>query len=45
MKFHGPDLLRARGPAFVAASTLIVNLAAPPHVIRGRKQELTLLTD
>ena len=45
-----PDALRFRGPDFLARTIVrllprphvIVNLAAPPDVIRARKQELTL---
>jgi hypothetical protein len=42
MKFHGPDLLARAVLRLLPRPHLIVNLAAPPHVIRGRKQELTL---
>lgn len=42
MKFHGPDLLARAVLRLLPRPNLIVNLAAPPHVIRGRKQELTL---
>jgi hypothetical protein len=45
-----PDALRFQGPEVFARAVLrllprphlIVNLAAPPHVIRERKQELTI---
>ena len=45
-----PNALRFHGPAFLALAIvrllprphLIVNLTAPPQVIRERKQELTL---
>ena len=42
MKFHGPDLLARAVLRLLPRPHLIVNLAAPPRVIRGRKQELTL---
>ena len=42
MKFHGPDLLARAVLRLLPRPHLIVNLAAPPCVIRGRKQELTL---
>jgi thymidylate kinase len=42
MKFHGPDLLARAVLHLLPRPHLIVNLAAPPHVIRRRKQELTL---
>ena len=42
MKFHGPDLLARAVLRLLPRPHLIVNLAAPAHVIRGRKQELTL---
>jgi hypothetical protein len=42
LRFHGPDVL-ARGVLRVLPRPhLIVNLVAPPDVIRERKQELTL---
>ena len=42
MKFHGPDLLARAVLRLLPRPHLIVNLTAPPRVIRGRKQELTL---
>ena len=42
MKFHGPDLLARAVLRLLPRPHLIVNLAAPAQVIRGRKQELTL---
>ena len=42
MKFHGPELLARAVLRLLPRPHLIVNLAAPPYVIRGRKQELTL---
>jgi thymidylate kinase len=42
MKFHGPDLLARAVLRLLPRPHLIVNLAAPAEVIRGRKQELTL---
>ena len=42
MKFHGPDLLLRAVMRLLPRPHLIVNLTAPPHVIRARKQELTL---
>jgi thymidylate kinase len=42
MKFHGPDLLARAVLRLLPRPDLIVNLTAPPHVIWGRKQELTL---
>jgi hypothetical protein len=42
LKFHGPDLLALAVLRLLPSPHLIVNLTAPPHVIRARKQELTL---
>ena len=42
MKFHGPDLLPRAVLRLLPQPHLIVNLTAPPHIIRERKQELTL---
>src|SRR5262245_14550807 len=42
VKFHGPDLLARAVLRLLPRPHLIVNLAAPPYVIRERKQELTL---
>jgi thymidylate kinase len=43
LKFHGPELFARAVMRLLPRPHLIVNLAAPPHVIRERKQELTLL--
>jgi thymidylate kinase len=40
LKFHGPDLLALAVLRLLPSPHLIVNLTAPPHVIRARKQEL-----
>jgi thymidylate kinase len=42
MKFHGPDRLARAVLRLLPRPDLIVNLTAPPNVIRARKQELTL---
>jgi thymidylate kinase len=42
LKFHGPDWLAQAVMHLLPRPHLIVNLTAPPHVIRERKQELTL---
>ena len=42
LKFHGPDWFARAVMRLLPRPHLIVNLAAPPHVIRERKQELTL---
>ena len=42
MKFHGPDRLARAVLHLLPRPHLIVNLSAPPAVIRARKQELTL---
>ena len=42
LRFNGPDILARAVVRMLPRPHLIVNLAAPPHVIRERKQELTL---
>ena len=42
LKFHGPASLARAVVRLLPRPHLIVNLAAPAHVIRGRKQELTV---
>ena len=42
LKFHGPDRLARAVLRLLPRPHLIVNLTAPPYVIRERKQELTL---
>ena len=42
LRFHGPELLARAVIRLLPRPHLIVNLAAPPDVIRARKQELTL---
>jgi thymidylate kinase len=42
LRFHGPDALARAMLRLLPRPHLVVNLAAPPHVIRQRKQELTL---
>lgn len=42
LRFHGPDALARAVLRVLPRPHLIVNLVAPPHVIRERKQELTL---
>ena len=42
MKFHGPNLLARAALRVLPRPHLIVNLTAPPEIIRERKQELTL---
>jgi thymidylate kinase len=42
MKFHGPSLFARAMLRLLPRPHLVVNLAAPPLVIRGRKQELTV---
>jgi thymidylate kinase len=42
MKFHGPELLARAVLRLLPRPHLVVNLAAPPTVVRERKQELTL---
>jgi hypothetical protein len=42
LRFHGPDVLARAVVRLLPRPDLIVNLTAPPHVIRERKQELTL---
>jgi thymidylate kinase len=43
LKFHGPEWLARAVMRLLPRPHLVVNLSAPPHVIRERKQELTLL--
>lgn len=42
LRFHGPRRLAELATRLVPQPDLIVNLAAPPEVIRGRKAELTI---
>ena len=42
LKFHGPEFLARAAMRLLPRPHLTVNLAAPPHVIRERKQELTI---
>jgi thymidylate kinase len=42
LRFHGPEVLARAVLRLLPRPHLIVNLVAPPHVIRERKQELTL---
>ncbi len=42
LKFHGPDWLARTVIRLLPRPDLVVNLAAPPRIIRSRKQELTL---
>ena len=42
LRFQGPDALARAVLRLLPRPHLIVNLAAPPHVIRERKQELTI---
>ena len=42
LKFQGPDALARAILRLLPRPHLIVNLAAPPYVIRERKQELTV---
>jgi hypothetical protein len=42
LKFHGPEWLARAVMRLLPRPDLIVNLTAPPHVIRERKQELTV---
>lgn len=42
LKFYGPDVLARAIVRLLPRPHLIVNLSAPPHLIRERKQELTL---
>jgi len=42
LKFHGPEWLARAVVRLLPRPDLIVNLTAPPRVIRERKQELTL---
>jgi hypothetical protein len=42
LKFHGPDWFARAVMRLLPRPHLVVNLTAPPPVIRERKQELTL---
>ncbi len=42
LKFRGPRLLARAVLRLLPCPHLIVNLSAPPNLIRARKQELTL---
>jgi len=42
LKFYGPNVLARAIVRLLPRPDLIVNLSAPPHLIRERKQELTL---
>ena len=42
LKFQGPEALARAIVRLLPRPHLIVNLAAPPYVIRERKQELTI---
>jgi len=42
LKFHGPAWFARRMLRLLPPPALVVNLAAPPHIVRARKQELTL---
>jgi thymidylate kinase len=42
LKFHGPEALARAVLRLLPRPDLTVNLSAPPHVIRERKQELTV---
>jgi thymidylate kinase len=42
LRFHGPDLLARAVVHLLPRPHLVVNLSAPPHLIRVRKQELTI---
>jgi hypothetical protein len=42
LKFHGPEWFARAVMRLLPRPDLIVNLTAPPDVIRQRKQELTL---
>lgn len=42
LRFHGPKAMAAIATRLVPRPDLIVNLAAPPEVIRERKAELTI---
>jgi thymidylate kinase len=42
LKFHGPEVLARAVIRLLPRPHLVVNLSAPPDVIRQRKQELTL---
>ncbi len=42
LKFHGPEMLARAIVRLMPRPDLVINLAAPPQVIRNRKKELTL---
>jgi thymidylate kinase len=42
LRFHGPDMLARAVMRLLPRPDLIINLAAPPQIIRTRKQELTV---
>jgi len=42
LRFHGPASLARAAMRLLPRPHLVVNLTAPPHVIRSRKQELTV---
>jgi energy-coupling factor transporter ATP-binding protein EcfA2 len=42
LKFHGPASFARQMLRLLPPPALVVNLAAPPHIVRARKQELTL---
>jgi thymidylate kinase len=42
LRFRGPDALARLAMRLLPRPHLVVNLAAPPHVIRARKQELSV---
>jgi thymidylate kinase len=42
LRYQGPEVLARAVLRLLPRPHLIVNLTAPPHVIRERKQELTL---
>ena len=42
LKFHGPEALARAVLRLLPTPHLTVNLTAPPHVIRERKQELSV---
>jgi thymidylate kinase len=42
LRFHGPDFLARAIVRLLPRPHLVVNLSAPPHVVRERKQELTV---
>ena len=42
LKFYGPASFARRMLRLLPPPALVVNLAAPPHIVRARKQELTV---